>query len=66
MPVPSRVLVLDVNTRLVDRLAVQGDLSQPSSFIIQRDGTVAYAYVGADMADRPSVEFILDTLDEMP
>ena len=57
---------LDVNTKLVDQLSTHGDLSQPSSFILGRDGKIAYAYMGKDMVDRPSAAFLLDILDRLP
>ena len=57
---------LDVNTQWVQKLNTKGDVSQPSSFIIDREGKIAYAYVGADKVDRPSAAFLLDILDDMP
>ncbi len=56
---PPMPVGLDVGLKLVRALAIEDDLAKPSSFIVDRGGVVRYAYVGTNMADRPSVEQLL-------
>lgn len=37
-----------------------GQIAKPAVFVIDSSGVVAWKYVGADKADRPSVNAILD------
>lgn len=62
--VPFPVL-FDVELQAVDKLGIRKDLSKPATYVVDRDGHVRYAYVGKDLADRPSVKAILDELDEL-
>ena len=61
-PIPFPVL-LDENFTAVDKLGIRGDLAKPSSYIIDKQGQVRFAYVGATNADRPSVQSLLKQLD---
>ena len=65
VPLPFRV-ALDVNQLLVQQLDVRGDLSKPTSLIIDTEGVVQWAYVGADMSDRPSVQTLLAQAQALP
>jgi peroxiredoxin len=56
-------LVLDVELRAVDRLGIRADLAKPATYILDKDGQLRFAYVGATVADRPSVQSILEQLD---
>jgi peroxiredoxin len=56
-------LVLDEDLKAVDRLGVRGNLAKPSTFILDKQGRVRFAYVGASTADRPSVKSMLAQLD---
>ena len=38
------------------------DLAKPATYIVDKQGQVRFAYVGANIADRPSVHFMLDQL----
>jgi peroxiredoxin len=53
---------LDVSLLLVRSLGIEANLAKPTSLILDRNGIVRYAYVGANMADRPSVEDLLKAL----
>ena len=59
---PPMPIGLDVSLLLVRGLGVEENLAKPTSLILDRDGNVAYAYVGASMTDRPSVEDLLKAL----
>lgn len=56
-------VLLDVNRRFVQSVSIQGELAQPSTFIIDESGTVRYAYVGRSVDDRPPVPVVLEALD---
>jgi len=60
-PIPFP-LVLDVELRAVDQLGIRADLSKPATYILDKQGQVRFAYVGASLADRPSVQSMLDQL----
>lgn len=62
-PVPFPIL-LDVELKAVDQLGIRKDLSKPAAYILDANGHVRFAYVGADITDRPSVTAILKELDE--
>jgi peroxiredoxin len=56
-------LVLDEDLKVVDRLGIRGNLAKPSTFILDKEGRVRFAYVGTSTADRPSVKSMLAQLD---
>jgi peroxiredoxin len=56
-------LVLDEDLKVVDRLGIRGNLAKPSTFILDKEGRVRFAYVGTTTADRPSVKSMLAQLD---
>lgn len=65
---PDRVpfpLTLDTGLVAVDRLGIRHNLSKPATFVLDRQGKVRFSYVGATLADRPSVKAILDQLDAL-
>ncbi|MFG0296183.1 MAG: peroxiredoxin family protein [Maioricimonas sp. JB045] len=64
LPIPFPV-VLDVELKAVDRLGIRKDLSKPATYIIDKDGRVRFAYVGANIADRPGVDAIVAQLDQI-
>lgn len=54
-------LLLDENFRAVDYFQIRSNLAHPSTYVIDKTGTVRLAYVGNDMsADRPSVSALLE------
>jgi peroxiredoxin len=65
LPVPFPIL-LDEKFAAVDRLGIRGDLAKPSTYILDKEGEVRFAYVGATTADRPSLKAILQQLDAIP
>ena len=57
-------LVLDEDLKAVNYFRITSNLAHPSTFIINKQGDVQLAYVGADMtADRPSLSAMLSILD---
>lgn len=56
---PFKVL-LDVNQDVVRALKIDGDLAHPTSFILDKDGTVRYQYVGRSLSDRPKAAALLE------
>lgn len=58
-------ILLDEDLSATGFFRIQSNLAHPSTFIIDKQGNVRLAYVGADMtADRPSVNAILETIRE--
>ncbi|MFN0198537.1 MAG: peroxiredoxin family protein [Planctomycetaceae bacterium] len=62
--VPFPVL-LDVELKAVDHLGIRASLSRPATYILDKSGQIRFAYVGATLADRPSVKALLDQLDQL-
>jgi len=56
-------VVLDPDLKAVNLLDIAADLAKPSTFIIDKQGNVVFAYVGANRTDRPSVKALLEQLD---
>lgn len=53
---------LDRGLAATVRFNITGDITKPSTFILDRDGIVRYAHVGDQPDDRPSVERVLKEL----
>lgn len=58
-------ILLDINLAGVDQLGIRAELAKPSTYIIDREGRVRFAYVGESIADRPTVDSILRQLDQL-
>lgn len=58
-------MLLDVDLKAVDALGIRADLSKPSTFILDSEGKMRYAYVGQTLSDRPSIKALLEQLDEI-
>lgn len=58
-------LLLDINLTGVDQLGIRAELAKPSTYIIDRDGRVRFAYVGESIADRPTVDSVLRQLAQL-
>lgn len=58
-------VLLDPDLSAVNLLNIAADLAQPSTFIIDKQGNVVFAYVGANRTDRPSVNALLGQLDAL-
>jgi peroxiredoxin len=56
---PPMPLALDVSLLLVRALGIEDNLARPTSLLIDKQGLVRYAYVGETIADRPSVNDLL-------
>ncbi|GDY14249.1 hypothetical protein LBMAG53_31270 [Planctomycetota bacterium] len=57
---PPMPLGLDVSLALVRKLGIEANLARPTSLVIDKGGIVRYAYVGTTIADRPSVNDLID------
>jgi len=59
-------IVLDEEFTATNYFNIQSKHAHPSTYIIDKDGGVQFAYVGEDMsADRPSISAILKKLDKI-
>lgn len=56
--IPFTVL-LDPGVKVVKKYNLEWDLSRPSTFVLDAKGTIAYAYVGKTLDDRPAVDRII-------
>ena len=48
-------ILLDINLSSVDQLGIRSDLAKPSTYIIDREGRVRFAYVGESIATAPQL-----------
>lgn len=62
--VPYPVL-LDINLKGVDKLGIRAELAKPATYIIDKSGRVRFAYVGESIADRPTVDSVLNQLSQL-
>jgi peroxiredoxin len=62
--VPFRLL-LDPDFKAVDQLGIRAELAKPSTYILDKQGQVRFAYVGASLSDRPSLKAMLGQLDQI-
>ncbi len=58
-------IVLDVELVAVDALEIRDDLSKPSTYILDSQGALRFGYVGQSISDRPSVQALLEQLDQI-
>ncbi len=58
-------LVIDRDFAIADRLDIRGDLVKPSTYILDKQGRLVYAYVGSTTGDRPSMKALLGQLDKL-
>ena len=56
-------IVLDPDLSLTRQLGIKSELAKPSSFIIDKNGIIQYAYVGKNAGDRPTIPDLLKQLD---
>jgi peroxiredoxin len=56
-------IFLDENLAAVDRLGIRSELAKPSTYILDREGKLRFAYVGRTPSDRPSLKAIYKQLD---
>jgi peroxiredoxin len=57
-------ILLDQDCSACTQLGIRDDLAKPSTYILDTQGNVVYAYVGETSTDRPSVKAILAQLDK--
>lgn len=55
--------VLDEDFKAVDQLGIRAELAKPSTFLLDKEGQLRFAYVGTSMTDRPSIKALLQQLD---
>ncbi len=58
-------VLLDTDLAAVNLLEIAADLAQPSTFILDKQGNVVFAYVGQNRTDRPSTQALLKQLDAL-
>jgi len=65
-PERSFRVLLDPECSACDRLGIRDDLAKPSTYVLDFQGRLVYAYVGMTSTDRPSLKAILSQLDRTP
>lgn len=60
---PPFPLLLDEDLRVVKLLGIEADLAKPATYIVDKQGQVRFAYVGATTSDRPALKVLFDQLD---
>jgi len=61
---PFHVL-LDVNQDTVRALGIAEDLARPTTFVVDKEGTVRFEYLGRNLSDRPAAAMILDEVKKL-
>jgi peroxiredoxin len=59
-------LLADVDGEVIKRYGIwdeKGEISRPAIFVIDQTGTVRYAYVGEDFADRPGDQQVYEAMN---
>ncbi len=58
-------ILLDSDLQAVNFLQIAAELAFPSTYILDKQGNVHFAYVGEEINDRPSVKAMLAELDKL-
>lgn len=58
-------IVLDPDLAAVKFFDIVDELALPSTYILDKEGRVRFAYVGKDPSDRPSIKALLAQLDNL-
>jgi peroxiredoxin len=58
-------ILLDEDLAVVRQLDIERDLARPATYIIDKQGSLRFAYVGETQSDRPSVNAVLNELDKL-
>ncbi len=61
---PYRVFY-DPDLEFVNKLGIGGDLAFPTTFIVDKEGIVQYAFVGEHRADRPAAKKLIELIEGM-
>ncbi|MBL8723016.1 MAG: redoxin family protein [Planctomycetes bacterium] len=61
---PYRVFY-DPDLEFVQKLGIAGELAYPSTFLLDKEGTVQYAFVGEHRADRPAAKKLIELIEGM-
>ncbi len=56
-------IVLDESLAAVDEMSIREELAKPSTYILDKQGEIRFAYVGSTLVDRPSIKAVLAQLD---
>jgi peroxiredoxin len=56
---------LDPGLKMVAHYNLEGDLSRPSTFVLDAEGVVRYGYVGSDKKDRPAISRVLEEVKKL-
>ena len=56
-------ILLDDDLEAVNFLEIAANLAYPSTYILDIEGNVRFAYVGNSLSDRPSIKALLEQLD---
>ena len=59
---PSLPIFLDVDLSAVKKFQIEGDLSKPTTVLIDKQGLIEYVYVGKGPTDRPSIKSLLEII----
>jgi antitoxin component YwqK of YwqJK toxin-antitoxin module/peroxiredoxin len=59
---PPIGVLYDPDMQLVERMDLASELAIPSTFVVDEQGAIRYAYVGRDIEDRPPAEAVLEVL----
>jgi len=62
-------LLSDPDLKTIDAYGVRmtdSDIAVPATFIVTKDATIAYRYIGETQADRPTNEELLKALASLP
>lgn len=58
-------LLLDIGLKVTKDLEIEDFLAKPATYIFDKEGRLRYAYVGATIADRPSIKAMLAELEKI-
>lgn len=58
-------VLFDEDLAAVEKLGIGADLAHPSTFILNKRGSIQLAYVGSNPSDRPSIKAIMSKLDSL-
>ncbi len=58
-------LFLDVDLVAVEELQIRASLSKPATYILDKNGKTRFSYVGNSVEDRPSVDAIIEQLNQL-